>query len=752
MNPLRHPPALPRLRHGHGPRLRGVTQAALLALALALGAAAMPAQALISFDEQRLDALGPATGSAINSRGEVVGRLASGDAFSFIDGTMRILPRLNGATMTAVDLDDIGRVFGRTGNAPSLSPNQQAVRWQIGANGQAAAPVALGPANVISVAMGADGGAVGAGVQDKQLRRLAEGGGSTVLATASGNNFFTVTDANFARKVVGQLGAVPGKGDAFVFDDQGLRLLPRLNGVAQPSIAQAINGRGDIVGTSLATAVMWRQDGSLLDLTAGANLGLQSSQALGVNDLGLAVGSFRLLATPPGQPGDTTFVWSERGGLRSLGEGRAVAINRDGQVLVNRAAGAAVLTPRGTLFFVGAEDAFFNQRAWVDNAPGTRDNSELDLAPSRFLDTVIVTAGPGVPAATRALVGSDGVVKSLRVGMFANTASRAGSATLDLRSTGGLEPHRVRLQALDGISVRDGGRITGSGTLVGAVTVFGAAGGAPGGSILLGDLEVQGGPLVNRGLAVAVQADARLAASLHNEAGGQLSARPGAHLRLEGPLQRNAGAVDVSASVLQVQGSFANAAGGQVNVTDGGLAVFDGPVRNDGSFFVDGNSTLQFNARVDGSGSIVQGSRPGQLLFGNGFGLGEQVVHTRLANASFTGGELTLKLGTQGHDQLAFDGDVRFGGGTRLVLAMAEGLQVQAGDRFDLFNWGGAVQGTLDLNHLPVLGQGLRWDRSAVLSQGVLSVSAVPEPAHWLLMSSGLGLLGLVRARQGRRR
>ncbi|MDT7835191.1 hypothetical protein [Aquabacterium sp. OR-4] len=720
-------------------------------MALALGAAATPARAQISFTEQRLDALGPAIGTAINARGDVVGRLASGEAFSFIDGTLRVLPRLNGATMTAVDIDDFGHVFGRTGNSPSISPNQQAVRWQIGANGQAAAPVALGPAKVSSVAMGADGAAVGAGVQDKQLRRLAEGGASTVLATASGNQFFTVADANFSRQVVGQLGAVPGKGDAFVFDAQGLRILPRLGGAAQPSIAQAINQRGDIVGSSQGRAVMWRQDGALLDLSDGAGFGLQSAQALGVNDIGLAVGSFRPLAAPAGQPVDGAFVWSERGRMRSLGEGRAVAINRDGQVLVNRATGASLLTPKGTLYFVNADEGFFNPRGWIDNAPGTRDDSELDLAPSRLLDTVIVTAGPGVPASTRAKVGSDGVVKSLRVGMFANTASRDGSATLDLRSSGGLEPHRVRLQALDGISVRDGGRISGTGTLVGAVTVFGTAGSTPGGSLLVSDLEVQGGPLVNRGLVVAVQAQSRLAASLHNEASGQLSTRPGAQLLLEGHQQRNAGQVDISASVLQVQGSFVNAAGGQVNVTDGGLAVFDGPVRNDGGFFVDGNSTLQFNARVDGSGSIVQGSRPGQLLFGNGFGLGEQVLHTRLANARFAGGELTLKLSTQGHDQLAFDGEVRFSGGTRLVLAMAEGLQVQAGDRFDLFDWGGAVQGTLDLNHLPVLAAGLRWDRSEVFSQGVLSVSAVPEPAHWLLMSGGLAWLALLRAPSRRR-
>lgn len=742
MNPLTSPrPTLPPLR--------AVGAAALLALSL--GAASLPAQAQISFIEQRLDALGPATGTAINAHGHVVGRLTSGDAFSFIDGTMRVLPRLNGATMTAVDLDDFGRVFGRTGNAPSISPNQQAVRWQIGASGQAEAPVALGPGNVFSLAMRPDGSAVGAGLGDRRLLHLAEGGGSSLLVTADRNNFFTVTDANVARKVVGQLGSTPGKGDAFVFDDQGLHILPRLNGVAQPAIAQAINQRSDIVGTSLNKAVMWRQDGSLIDLTEGARFSMQSSQALGVSDIGLAVGTFKPNAPPQGQAGEQAFVWSERGGLRGLGEGRAVAINRDGQVLVNRSTGAALLTPQGTLFFTRADDGFFNAGAWIDNAPGTRDDSELDLAPSRLLDTVIVTAGPGVPASTRAKVSSDGVVKSLRVGMYANTASRDGTATLDLRSSGGLEPHRVRLQALNGITVRDGGRITGSGTLVGAVTVFGAAGGTPGGSILVDDLDVLGGALVNRGLVVAAQAQSRLAASLHNEAGGQLSARPGAHLLLEGHLQRNAGLVDVSGSVLQVQGSFVNEAGGQVNVTDGGLAVFEGAVRNDGGFFVDGNSTLQFNARVEGSGSIVQGSRPGLVLFGNGFGLGEQVVHTRLANASFTGGELTLKLGTQGHDQLSFDGDVQFSGGTRLVLAMAEGLQVQAGDRFDLFDWGGAVQGSLDLNHLPVLAQGLRWDRSEVLSQGVLSVSAVPEPAHWLLMSGGLGLLGLVRARQARR-
>jgi hypothetical protein len=74
-----------------------------------------------------------------------------------------------------------------------------------------------------------------------------------------------------------------------------------------------------------------------------------------------------------------------------------------------------------------------------------------------------------------------------------------------------------------------------------------------------------------------------------------------------------------------------------------------------------------------------------------------------------------------------------------------------SGDVFQLFNtsagsWSGVSNSTLDVSSLPALSGGLTWNTSAFTTNGSLSV--VPEPTTWLLLSAGLTAIAVFRRRQ----
>lgn len=732
-----------------------------LVVALALALPLWPAHADIGFLATRIDApggIGGTTGTALNRHGQVVGFLASGDAFSFSDGVLNVLPRLNGSTMLALDVDDSGRILGRTGNASAVTASQQVVRWQPATSRQAGAafgaPERLGPATTLSAALRADGLAVGGGLHP-DLQLLREDGTAVVVGTTASGRF-DVQDVNAGARVVGALVSPVGRGDAFVRDATGVHLLPRLAGVVGPSQARAINDQNRIVGNIGTQAVVWGPGGQLTDLGSRINGFGGVGAANAVANTGHVVGAM----AANGQQGAEAraFLWSERSGLRPLGEGRAVAINDLGQVLVNHNGTASLLTPSGRLFFTAGNALFSDAAAWVDTAPGAKSDTELGLAPSRLLDATLMSSLPGETARDhRARVAQDVTVKSLRIGQFGG-ASGPGAGNATLLFTPQTTLPRPTLTALEGVVVRDGGRISGSGRIVGGVVVEGPAPGqsatAVGGAVQVFDLGVSGGPLVNRGLVHSAVPDARLQADLHNQAGGLVEVLDGRSLTLLGDAHRNAGMVNVTAAQLQVAGVFVNEAGGRVNVTLAGRVTFADAVLNNGAFFVENDAVVRFNGLVGGSGQFQGGFNPERLVFAGGFNPGNSPADVQLDGASFEGGEIVMDLagfapGSQ-HDRLRFGGAVRFSGGTRLLLRMDEQLQVHAGDRFDLFDWGGGVQGALDLSALPVLGDGLQWDRSQVHTSGVLAVAAVPEPQTALLLAGGLGLLAWRARRAGR--
>jgi hypothetical protein len=89
-----------------------------------------------------------------------------------------------------------------------------------------------------------------------------------------------------------------------------------------------------------------------------------------------------------------------------------------------------------------------------------------------------------------------------------------------------------------------------------------------------------------------------------------------------------------------------------------------------------------------------------------------------------------------------------------LKLASWNGFVAQAGQSFDLLDWGSesGTFGTIDASDL-TLAAGTQLDYSKLYTSGeilVTSITAVPEPESWAMLLAGLGLVGAVARRKVR--
>jgi hypothetical protein len=218
------------------------------------------------------------------------------------------------------------------------------------------------------------------------------------------------------------------------------------------------------------------------------------------------------------------------------------------------------------------------------------------------------------------------------------------------------------------------------------------------------------------------------------------------HIRNSGQLQLSGGASRLQARFTNLAGglaivsghadaTFADTAefqsGSELRVSEGAVATFFGLViERDGARFT-GTGSKHFEGGLSVGASPGLAHESGSVSFGGG-----NIYLAELAG---------LAGGTQ-FDRYIVDGLLAFGG--TLQLKELGAFQAQAGDRFDLFDWGsttGRFTG-IDLSQA-VLGEGLRWDVSQLYTTGTISVVVVPEPASAALMLAGVAAL-LLHARR----
>ncbi len=534
------------------------------------------------------------------------------------------------------------------------------------------------------------------------------------------------------------------------------------------SYASALNNEGQVVGMNYdddgkGKTFLWRADTGMQLLGTLA----RDSRATGINDAGQVVGWADANST--GAPVGA-FLWTAREGmldinaLRSAGSTArvtyAAAINQLGQIVgqdENRH--AVLLTPTGELAWRASSGGSFSDgRNW-----------ELGFAPNKFLDAQVYTTG-----AQLITLGRDTTVNSLGLG-----GATGGRPTLALQDG-------ATLSAAYGVTVRATGMLTGDGRVAGAVVNQG--------TVLASNLRIDG-TLSNQGLVITqAGAPGRLATDLDNQASGQLRVGSAEVMVLSGASHRNSGRIEVRGGELEVSGTLTNEAGGrvlvgggtlrfndglanrgEVNIGFNGAELFGGVVQGAGGRLVlSGRSNSTFYDAVDiGAASELRVSadatalffgtvqqRSGALFTGTGTkfyegglsvgaspGLGTDEGSIVFGGSSLYLAEIGGTTAGSGFDKLLVAGDLRFGGTLKLVSWA--GFAAQAGQRFDLFDWGsaGGSFSSIDASGL-ALADGLMLDTSRLYVDGSVAVASVPEPASWALALGGL----LVVARVARRR
>jgi PEP-CTERM motif len=341
------------------------------------------------------------------------------------------------------------------------------------------------------------------------------------------------------------------------------------------------------------------------------------------------------------------------------------------------------------------------------------------------------------------------------------------------------------------------GALTGDGAINGAVINLG--------TVSAVNLTLAGG-LSNTG---TVTGNGRLNTNLTNDAGGLLRVDSGQLLTLAGTAHTNSGSAEVrNGGELQVTGSFTNTATGRV-VLNGGVARFASGLTNNGQLQVSfGGGEVYGPVTTNGGGKIILSGNSNTTFYDAiDVKTGGELRVSAGATAVFFGqvsqrtGALFTGSGTKFYEGglaigaspgLGLDsGDVNFGasstyivdiGGTTpctaecatnevmrnssfdkyvvgghlalggtLKLGTWNGFTLQAGQSFDLLDWGSVSGGfsSIDTTGL-LLPAGLTLDISHLTVDGSISVVAVPEPASWALMLAGMmGCAVWVRRNRG---
>jgi hypothetical protein len=601
-----------------------------------------------------------------------------------------------------------------------------------------------------------------------------------VVSGGSSDSGIYRTNSGSALSAVALQGQTAPNTGGGTFSSFGVSNLLVLNQAGQVAFRASINGGSSTAGLfrsssgTALTSIALQGDAApgaggnryanlgTASISQGGQLAFQATLTGGANSVGVFIGDGR----------ETLVVQLAQASLAgktvsSLALGADRAINALGQV-----AYSASFTDGTSGLLIYTPDL-----RWRETFSSSWDSAErwtLGLQPGAVHDVFI---DPGVALTVTGPAGN-AAVRSLTVG--------GGTGTATLALAGG------NLVAANGVQIASRGVLTGSGVIGSAVVNAG--------EVRADNLVLSAG-LTNSGTVRGIASGGqRIDTNLVNTASGLVRSDAGETLKLVGSSHQNQGSIELRGGELQTTGVLNNASSGRISF-NGGLARFNGGLMNSGQLQVSfggaeiqgnlthlaggkmilsGNSNSSFQGTVEvqagaelrvsqGStavffGNVLQRSGAlftgtgtkfyeGGLSIGNSPGLGIDAGNVSFGASNVYLAELGgTSPGDAAGNGIEFDRYVVGGtltlGGTLKLVSWA-GFTGQAGQSFDLFDWG-SLSGefsSIDSSGL-ALADGMGLDVSRLYTTGEISITAVPEPGTWALLLGGLGAV-LWRARPG---
>ena len=204
---------------------------------------------------------------------------------------------------------------------------------------------------------------------------------------------------------------------------------------------------------------------------------------------------------------------------------------------------------------------------------------------------------------------------------------------------------------------------------------------------------------------------------------GSLSNSTGSTLQLGGQLTTliglsNSGLVQMSGNA-HVFGQVTNNNAATITISGLQPNVFHNKVINNGTIIIDSGSSASFEGVYSGA----NGTSGGGIAFIDGtLEPGDPVTETFTNLQLNSASQTILQFGGAGNgqfDKVHTTGQLTLGGTLQLLL---NGFQPQAGQSFDLFDWG-SLSGKFNALAIPILPAPLGWDTSKLYSNGVLAVT-----------------------------
>ena len=184
--------------------------------------------------------------------------------------------------------------------------------------------------------------------------------------------------------------------------------------------------------------------------------------------------------------------------------------------------------------------------------------------------------------------------------------------------------------------------------------------------------------------------------------------------------------------------------GAELRVSTGSVATFFEQVQQRSGAKFTGGGAKRYEGGLSVGASPGLGTDEGDVEFGESNRYLAEIGGTSACTLA-CGSNDAVK--NSSFDKYAVLGQLSFGG--TLTLTSWNGFVGQAGQHFDLFDWGSSTGTFANIDSSGFkLAAGTRLDTSALYTTGVVSVTAVPEPAHWALLLAGLAGLGWRARRQ----